>query len=1708
MFARSLVAIIVALVFVAMGMRPALAVDPDFGFRRNFGTGSNTSPALAVGDLDGDGDLDIVTSNVVHINDGNGIFDAVRNFGTSVDATRSVALGDMDGDGDLDIVTGNAGQDVVYLNDGAANFETARNFGTGVDITESVAIGDMDGDGDLDIVTGNSLIIFGEQNVVYLNDGYGNFENARNFGTGFDITYSVAVGDMDGDHDLDIVTGNMGEQSVVYINDGYGNFATAHNFGTVSDTSQSVALGDTDSDGDLDIVTRNGVYLNDSTGHFAAARSFGTGVGPVAVSDMDGDGDVDIVAGNTAQQSVIYLNDGYGNFATLRSFGPASERTPSVAVGDIDGDGHLDIITGNYVIYINNGAGNFDAVHNFGTGMDRTKSIAVGDMDGDGDLDIVTGNTDQQNVVYLNDGTGNFAIARPFGTGSHYTESVAVGDMDGDGDLDIVAGNNAAVFGEQSAVYFNDGNGNFDAARNFGTSVDATRSVALGDMDGDGDLDIVTANTGTDALLGDVGQQSFVYLNDGNGTFDIEHRFGTSSDITLCLVVGDMDGDGDLDIVTSNGVYHNAGDGNFAAVRSFDTPVDNAASVAVGDLDGNGDLDIITGNGIYLNDSDGSFAVARSFGARSDNTKSVAVGDIDSDGDLDIVTGNIGQQNMVYLNNAAGNFLTPRNFGSGADNTFSVATGDMDGDGDLDIIAGNDNEQNAVYSNEIANSLQTIRSRFFRPISTPNANFFSTPVLIAGQQIGLRYRLFEARSRLVGRVKVQYSLDGGGHWLPAIPTLGTQTTNLASSPSGTEHDFRWDTFGSGFFGQSDNVVLRLLIFPQPDEPAAPGTYRYVNTVAGSYQHGIVATQTFPFRVRGTQVFVEQDGQRRAAALVYRLPAGAERGGQLMRGPSGPYRTDNQGYMQGRGQLGVGDRLVALLPISYTAAYDAYYTTPVDPATGLPGFTVSQAGVQTLTVSSANPLVLFNLDMALEWDASKDTAYLAQLQYDLNRTSELLYDWSDGQAALGHIRIYHDARRQPFVRRDQRDMPCDPLAETGCYQPWLNGHIRIYASNEVHPNAIQGGIVGDRTEETAPTGKQVVYTPGMVHIGSVWNRYADSSTLGEDWPRALAHELGHYLFFLDDNYIGQAADGSVQFISSDPITGCPGAMNDPYTDFLTKYQPQPSWLPGCAGTYSQQTLGRSDWETIVAHYPWLHAPTVPIKDVNPGPSGQRLAFTQFEVVLPPAPVPADRQTLSLPIFTISTTDGSGYRPSPDAHAFLLQDTRLIELGAPSLDQVVARGARQGDTLCLLEPDIQRAGCVAITPGSDQLVVQSVPDWQPQVIFTPVTSRTLTVQVAGLAGGIALKAQLYPRDGDATVAIDLPPAGSGYAGTFDLPEPVFEGSLRVWDANNPLRQVIADFVLGSNPTRWDSRDARWRARLARWRARLAPVISSGGKVAVLGDNVDFGSEDWVFSLQAATALPGLPTWATPIGQGYWLHASANAPSLANTAISFNYDRRDVPAGQEDVLHVFFWNAGAWTPLTTTINADQGIASAPTQGPGLYALVAAREIPLQGPGWNNFAYAVVGDPTPVGQALNSIVGYYSIVYSYEPTNQTDPWRAFDPTAPDWANDLDFLEYGKAYWLYVEPIRHPVSGSGCCCAGCSSHDGGRLSLAIPATRYCLRRHTRAGGYGRHRLDRRQTVRPGKDQDSRQRRRHSRFCARRRRRSWRRGLRSGRARD
>jgi hypothetical protein len=313
----------------------------------------------------------------------------------------------------------------------------------------SVAVGDVDGDGDLDFLAAN---LTSNTVSVRLNDGSGNFSGTTNVGVGSNPT-SVAVGDVDGDGDLDILAANSGSNTVsVRLNDGSSNFSGGSDVG-VGRTPYSVAVGDVDGDGDLDFLAANtnsanvSVRLNNGDGTFGGTTNVGVGSNPysVAVGDVDGDGDLDLLAANTNSNTVsVRLNDGSGTFGGTTEVG-VGFQPGSVALGDVDGDGDLDFLTANngsddVSVRLNDGSGNFSGGSAVGVGI-KPRSVALGDWDGDGDLDLLADNTNSTTVnVRLNDGSGNFSGGSAVGVGSA-PNSVAVGDVDGDGDLDFLAAN-------------------------------------------------------------------------------------------------------------------------------------------------------------------------------------------------------------------------------------------------------------------------------------------------------------------------------------------------------------------------------------------------------------------------------------------------------------------------------------------------------------------------------------------------------------------------------------------------------------------------------------------------------------------------------------------------------------------------------------------------------------------------------------------------------------------------------------------------------------------------------------------------------------------------------------------------------------------------------------------------------------------------------------------------------------------------------------------------------------------------------------------------------------------------------------------------------------------------------------------------------------------------------------------------------------------
>jgi hypothetical protein len=283
----------------------------------------------------------------------------------------------------------------------------------------------------------------------------------------------VAVGDFNGDGRLDLAVANnypdYQDNSVsVLLGNGDGTFQAAQNF-AVGSAPSSVVVGDFNGDGLLDLAVANdrsdtvSVLLGNGDGTFQDARNFNAGSFPycLAVGDFNGDGLLDLAVANSGANVVtVWLGNGDGSF---RSAGVVtSGRYPiSVAVGDFNGDGRLDLAVADYGSYpdvqgrvsilLGNGDGTFQAAQNFPVGR-VPSSVVVGDVNGDGVPDlVVTSGTELDEVttsgtvrVLLGKGDGTFR-AFPASHVSYvagdFVNSVAVGDFNGDGWLDAVTAN-------------------------------------------------------------------------------------------------------------------------------------------------------------------------------------------------------------------------------------------------------------------------------------------------------------------------------------------------------------------------------------------------------------------------------------------------------------------------------------------------------------------------------------------------------------------------------------------------------------------------------------------------------------------------------------------------------------------------------------------------------------------------------------------------------------------------------------------------------------------------------------------------------------------------------------------------------------------------------------------------------------------------------------------------------------------------------------------------------------------------------------------------------------------------------------------------------------------------------------------------------------------------------------------------------------------
>jgi hypothetical protein len=300
---------------------------------------------------------------------------------------------------------------------------------------------------------------------------------------------------------MDTFIANYNAANKVWINDGSGTFSdSGQSLGGASD-SYHAALGDLDGDGDLDAFVVNNnhankVWTNDGSGTFSdSGQTLGSAsTTGLALGDLDGDGDLDAFATTFGQSDRIWTNDGSGTFTSGQSI-DSSSVTMGVALGDLDGDGDLDAYIANYStsqsnkVWINNGSGSFsDSGQSLGSSV--SYHVALGDLDGDGDLDAFVANHNAANKVWTNDGSGTFTDSGQ-SLGSSSSLEVVLGDLDEDGDLDAYV----ACWGSKPAnkIWTNDGSGTFTQVQNLGSS--SSTGAALGDLDGDGDLDAFVSNS-------------------------------------------------------------------------------------------------------------------------------------------------------------------------------------------------------------------------------------------------------------------------------------------------------------------------------------------------------------------------------------------------------------------------------------------------------------------------------------------------------------------------------------------------------------------------------------------------------------------------------------------------------------------------------------------------------------------------------------------------------------------------------------------------------------------------------------------------------------------------------------------------------------------------------------------------------------------------------------------------------------------------------------------------------------------------------------------------------------------------------------------------------------------------------------------------------------------------------------------------------------
>jgi hypothetical protein len=662
----------------------------------NFGTQQviSLSEAGAISvygaDIDGDGDMDVIsasfTDNTIswyENTDGLGNFSSQQIINNNLDGLMSIYAGDIDSDGDIDILSASRFDNKIawYENiNGQGSFGTQRLISTAAYGARSVYADDIDGDGDLDVLSANS---WDDKVAWYRNtDGQGNFGGQQLITTDADYATAVFTSDIDGDGDMDVLSASQDDNKIAWYEnlDGIGNFGSQNIISTIALNAQSFSASDFDGDGDIDVFSssqNNYVAWHENLDGLGSFETHQIGneniisLRCVYVVDLDNDGDQDVITASYNDDKIAWFENksGLGDFEKQQIIPKYVLKPSNVNYSDINGDGHLDLLSfdnGSYGVqgsklawYENlDGTGNFGDQNVITASADLFPNVMGCDVDGDGDMDILSSSSFPDKVVWFEntDGLGNFSLEKIISTTVDFAISIEPSDIDGDGDLDVLS----VSFSDGIVEWYEntDGLGTFGSGQVIDSSSNFPRLIRSADIDNDGDKDVIVN-------YGGVTEISWFENVTGSGNSWEQHTITTGTYRIESLVIYDIDQDNYMDVLFTSLSFPNSkvawcknlnGQGNFGSQQILSSTLKQSFA-SISDIDNDGDPDVVvSSNGLsklvwFANSGGGNFGSERIISENLIGPWSNISLDIDDDDDIDIIVAGYSENKIIKFEN-------------------------------------------------------------------------------------------------------------------------------------------------------------------------------------------------------------------------------------------------------------------------------------------------------------------------------------------------------------------------------------------------------------------------------------------------------------------------------------------------------------------------------------------------------------------------------------------------------------------------------------------------------------------------------------------------------------------------------------------------------------------------------------------------------------------------------------------------------------------------------------------------------------------------------------------------------------------------------------------------------------------------------------------------------------------------------------------------